>query len=330
MRRFWHRLRVRLSPRPQSAGRLTHRPRLEALEDRQLLSVSAAAFNNGVFIRYNNSDLFLHDSTGFHRIDTNVTSVSAGISFRLPGAFVNAAFILYNNGQVFEWTQDHGFQFIDSNAVALVASRGNSDSVFILYNNSELFHHVGTSPATGFTFIAGNVTSMSLTFGAGDVFYVQTNHILSEHLAAGGSTVIDGNVQSVSGGQVETDSAFVVYTNAALFLFNPHAMQHFTPVDSNVASVATSESTIPGTMTLTDAAFYVTRDGVLVEWVAPNAASPSPDGTYSFVDANVASISTLPQQPDDVFIVYTNDMLFQHTGLSRRSGFTFIDSNVSP
>jgi hypothetical protein len=29
-------------------------------------------------------------------------------------------------------------------------------------------------------------------------------------------------------------------------------------------------------------------------------------------------------------IVYNNDMLFEHTGLSRRSGFTFIDSNVSP
>jgi hypothetical protein len=49
------------------------------------------------------------------------------------------------------------------------------------------------------------------------------------------------------------------------------------------------------------------------------------------VDGNVASISASRFiMPDDVFIIYNNGMLFQHTGLSRRSGFTFIDSNVSP
>jgi hypothetical protein len=325
---------------PRAAA--TYKPRLEALEDRRLLSVSAATLDlGGVFVRYNDGELFLHDPTGFRKIDINVASVSAGFSVRGGTGPVPVAFIVYNNAQLFEWAQDTGFQMIDSN-VASVA--GGSiieppDTVFILYNNGELFRHVGTSPLSGFTFIAGAVTSMSAVcgaFGNGDVFYVQSNNILSEHLFLGGSTVIDGNVQSVSSGQLEPDSAYILYTNSALFFFNPAATQRFTPIDTNVASVAGSESTAPGGMVDVDAAFYVTRDGVLAEWLPPSPSGPSPDGTYIFIDANVASISTasgISTQSgglDDVFIVYNNGMLFQHTGLSRRSGFTFIDSNVSP
>jgi hypothetical protein len=273
--------------------------------------------NSGAFIRYNDGELFLHNATGFHGIDTNVSSVSAG--FTLSGASpVAAAFILYNNGEVFEWAHDTGFHLIDRNAVSVAAASFDADTVFILYNNGQLFKHKGTSPVTGFTFIAGNVTSMAPTVGLGDVFYVQTNHMLSEHLNAGGSTVIDGNVQSVGQAPSLRDEVFVLYTNSALF---EYASPVFTPIDTNVASVASA---------LELGAFYVRRDGCLIEWLPPSSSSLSPDGTYVFVDDNVASISVTTVALDDDYIVYNNGMLFEHTGLSPRSGFTFIDSNVSP
>jgi hypothetical protein len=333
----WFRPVPRRQPRARTAT--CYQPRLEALEDRHLLSVSAATSvsePNGVFIRYNDGELFLHDASGFQRIDINVASVSAGTGL-LPlggGSPVNAAYILYNNGEVFQWVQGLGFQFIDINAVS-VASGVGADDAFILYNNGQLFHHLGASSSTGFSFIADNVTSMAIVPPAGfegslgDVFYVQTNHMLSEHLLAGGSMVIDGNVQSVgtSGFAAEPDTTYILYTNSALYFFSRTAIQRFRPIDTNVTSVSGSTSTIPGTSTIIDAAYYV-REGVLIEWVAPNPASESPDGTYNYVDQNVVSVSA--GQTDSVFIVYDNDMLFEHTGLSRGSGFTFIDSNVSP
>jgi hypothetical protein len=321
----------RHAPRPQTRAHLVrpYKPRLEELEDRQLLSVSASGL--GTFILYNNSELFLHDMQGFHRIDINATSVSAGFTLDNQLQLALAAFIVYNNGQLFEWSAAHGFQFIDSNVVSVSARNVHTpDAVFILYNNSQLFEHVGRSPVTGYSLIAGNVISMSPTFGNGDVFYVQTNSILSEHLKAGGSMVIDGNVKSVSAGLVEADSVFILYTNTALYLFNPSGTQHFTPVDTNVASMDSATSTIPGTATDLDAVFYITPAGTLVEWLAPNATNPSPDGSFIFVADTVASISEVPGSLDDVFIVYNNEFLFEHRGLSRRSGFTFIDVNVSP
>jgi hypothetical protein len=305
--------------RPQV--RSTYRPRLEVLEDRRLPSVSATLAGGSVslFIRYNNGELFLHNSAGFHRIDINVASVSAGVT-AVGATNVPAAFIVYNNGQLFEWAQATGFSRIDSNVVAVEGQQSSLDSVFILYNNGEVFRHQGRSPVSGFSFIASAVTSMSITFGgSGDLFYVQTNHMLLEHLTGGGSAVIDGNVQSVSASI--DDRAFIVYTNSALFEFN--GMTHtFTSIDMNVASVSA------GSSNASPAAFYVTRDGVLVEWQPPTVSNP--DGTYNFVDANVASVVAFDANSDDVFIIYNNDMLFEHTGLSRKSGFSFIDSNVSP
>jgi hypothetical protein len=322
--------------RQQDASPWRFRPRLETLEERELLSVSPSFIDPGAeFIRYNDGQLFLHDSAGFHRIDTNVVSVSRGFTERVTPPIglteINAAFIVYSNGQLFEWAQDTGFQFIDSNVVSVLGNSGAADSVFILYNNGQLFRHDGTSPVTGFTFIAGAVTTMSATVegpsgGLGDVFYVQSNHILSEHLIAGGSVVIDGNVQGVSGSMVLNDSAFVLYTNGALFEFQG-SPRSFTPIDTNVASVSAGE-TSQSFMTLTASAYYVTQSGVLVEWRPPT--TDNPDGTYNFLDVNVASVSAQQGRLDDVFIVYNNDMLFEHVGHSRRSGFTFIDSNVSP
>jgi hypothetical protein len=58
-------------------------PRLETLEGRQLLSVAPTDFGSE-FIRYNDGELFIHDSAGFRRLDINVTSVSSSFSFRGP------------------------------------------------------------------------------------------------------------------------------------------------------------------------------------------------------------------------------------------------------
>jgi hypothetical protein len=50
----------------------------------------------------------------------------------------------------------------------------------------------------------------------------------------------------------------------------------------------------------------------------------------AWADACHADTGRFSLLNDDVFIIYNNDILFQHVGFSRHSAFTFIDSNVSP
>jgi hypothetical protein len=295
-------------------------PRLESLEDRTLLSVATTPFG-GEFIRYNDGEVFFHTPGSFQKIDVNSMAISAG---QAPGG-LPAVFILYNNSDVFEWTQAGGFHFIDVNAVAISASVYNQGLVFILYGNGQLFQYDG-----GFTFVAGAVAQFSagLHNAEGAVFYVQTNHMLSEWSLTGGlgSKVIDGNVASVSSTQNGSDEAFIIYTNGQLYeATNTAATPSFRYIDDNVFAVGGGTSSVGG---LGGSAYYLTTNGILIEWQPPTMSYP--DGTYNYIDSNVASF-TGGYSVDQVFIVYPGDVLYQHTGVTRvLSSFVFIDSNVAP
>jgi hypothetical protein len=301
-------------------------PRLEALEDRMLPSVSASPAG-GEFIRYNDGEVFFHDGS-FQKVDINSVAISGGVSFVNSNA-VPAVYIVYNNSDVYEWSQGGGFHFIDINAVAVSATPVATDTVFILYNNGKLFEHQGQGSG-GFTFVAGAVAQFSGGFvnGVPGVFYVQTNHMLSvwSPFDGMGSKVVDGNVASVAATK-EGDEAFVTYTNHQLFqVANATSSPTFTYIDDNVSTAGYVESLVNGVGMV--AAYYLTTNGVLIEWQPPTMSYP--DGTYNYVDSNVAGFGA-GYTTDLVFIIYGSDMLYQHTGVTRAlSSFTFIDSNVGP
>jgi hypothetical protein len=309
--------------RRPTLARPSFRPHLETLEDRTLLSVSVNPSAAGAaFIRYTDGEVFYHSSSGFKKIDVNSTSISACES----STGVPAVFIVYNNGKLFEWRQDTGFHFIDLNVLAISASLTSFDTVFIIYNNGQLLEHSGST----FTSIAGGVVQCSAAPDQNGqaVFYVQNNHMLTLWVAATkGYFVIDGNVLSVNASQGFSDTAFIIYTNHALYKCDASGLPSFTFIDNNVTQVSAGLTTLGGT-NLVASAYYLTG-GVLVEW--QQATSSYPDGIYNFVDSNVAGIDANPLSADQVFIIYATDQLFEHVGMARApSSFTFIDGNVGP
>jgi hypothetical protein len=294
-----------------------------------LPSVSASPAG-GEFIRYNDGEVFFYDGS-FQKVDINSVAISGGLSF-VNSTIVPAVYIVYNNSDVYEWSPGGGFHFIDINAVAVSATPVATDTVFILYNNGQLFQHQGQSNG-GFTFIAGSVAQFSagLVNGGTGVFYVQTNHMLSVWSAANGSKVLDGNVASVGAGNVYSvsaaDNAFIVYTNHQLYeVSHASTSPTFTHIDDNVSTAGAGPSMVDGILML--AAYYLTTNGILIEWQPPSTGYP--DGTYNYIDSNVAGFDG-GDGLDQVFIVYANDLLYQHMGVTRApSSFTFIDSNVGP
>jgi hypothetical protein len=318
------------SSRPRRrASPANYRPALELLEDRRLLSVSASSFDdvNGAFIRYSDGEVWRHDVRGFLKVDINATSISAG-STDIGGILDAAVYIVYNTGQLFQWTPSAGgtpaaFHYIDTNVRSVSGSSGVPDEVFILYNNGELFFH---SPVSGFSLLEAGVKAMSASNQG--VFFVQTNGLFSEWRGGNDFRFVDSNVVSVSASLRYPETAYILYDTGALYQFVGGAGTTFTPIDNNVASVAAADTAPTGPGTFASSAYYVTESGVLIEWQPPDASHPG--GFYNFVDVNVASVSAVEDQPDRVFIVYTNGELFQHDGLSRIPGFQFIDSNVAP
>jgi hypothetical protein len=147
--------------------------------------------------------------------------------------------------------------------------------------------------------------------------------MLTEWIASTNAyNVIDGNVQSVSASQAFPDTAFIIYTNHALYEFIGSAA--FTFIDNNVTTVSAG-FTAAG---IGEAAYYLTAAGVLVEWQPRSTGYPA--GTYNFIDSNVAGMDA-GFDDDTVFIIYATGQLFFHQGLTRApSSFTFIDGNVGP
>jgi hypothetical protein len=301
-------------------------PRLEALEDRQMLSVSANTAPDGVFIRYTNNQLWEHTDGGFRMIDVNVLNVTSGVD--ATGA--PAAFIVYTNGALYEWSAAGGFHAIDRNVVAVSASQQAADTVYILYDNSDLFEHVGTSPAAGFRMIDVNVVKVSAGEDAGmnpTAFILYNDSHLFEWSPTLGFHFIDVNARDISGLQdgLHHDIVYIAYDNGQAW-YHAGTMpgaSFFFPVGQGVVSLSAAADTTSAQLHEL-AVFMVHTDGTLTEWVENNPSSPF------FIDSNVAGISAAQNASDTVFIVYDNQELFEHVGLPPNGIFHFIDVNVSP
>jgi hypothetical protein len=324
---------VPIVPPPQQPPPVLHQP------------VSVDALNtNGVFIRYDNGDLYYHSDIGFDPIDFNVAAISAGAVYGHSQGNVlellPTVFVVHTDGTLYEWDGYRAFQFIDANVASVQASQELTDAVLIRHTDGTLLLHEGTSSTDGFTVIAGGVTSYSLGYSGVPwssvcAFYVQTNHMLSVWSRAGGYQVIDGNVASVSADQSQFETAYVLYTTGALYRYNPNTSGLFQFIDGNVVTMSAGRTQIvtgfrsDGTTIFQETATvdYVTTEGNLIEWQPPDVASTS--GTYLFVASGVAEVSASQFVNDEMFIVFRDGLLYETLGIGRLA-FHFIDSNVKP
>jgi hypothetical protein len=303
--------RNRLSRNGRSPA--SYRPTLEALEERR---VPSGTSQDGVFIRYNNGQLWQHTAAGFQFIDVNVANVSSG----MDSSGHAAAFILYNSGILAEWSAATGSHLIDGNVVGVSASSLAPDTAFILYNTGAVYEHTGVSSASGFRYIDTNAVKLSAGLAASDavgpaVFIVYNTGALYEWSPAGGFQFIDVNVRSVSASQLvsQPDTAFVVYNNNALY---EHSHAGFHLIDNNVVGVTVGET---GT-SLTGfqlAAFILYDTGAVYEW-------SSLTNSFTYVDINAVGVSA-PMAFNSVFIVYNNGALYEW---SLANGFQVVDGGV--
>jgi hypothetical protein len=305
-------------------------PRLEVLEDRSLPSVAANIAADGVFIRYLDGQLFEHTSAGFQRIDVNTAQVSAGVD----ASGNPTAFILYKNGAVYEWSATGGFMQVDINAVSIAASQSTADTVFIIYNNHQLWEHTETSAVAGFRFIDVNVAKVSAGFtGTSEpaAFIVYANSFLFEWALISGFHFIDVNVSTVSAvprdpnppgsplGPLGADRVYIVYVSGQLF---EHASGGFRSIDVNVTDVSAGVGHPVGPfMPRAPAAFILYQDGEVAEWGDPGTSTPV------LLDIDAVGLSASPQQSDTAFIVKKNTQLFEYNPFAP-TAYNLIDGAV--
>jgi hypothetical protein len=295
--------------------------KLEALEERRLLSVAPGYWNsNNVFIRYNDGRLYEHTEQGtFQFIDVNTVKVVTG---RLGSDDV--AYILYNNSALYEWTANAGFHLIDVNVADMSAALGQNgdETIFILYTNGKVFEHTGESHQTGFTYIDSNAIQVSA--GAGSDFspaayIVYNNHALYEWSPHDHFIYIDTNVARVSAG-IDGQIVFIVYENGELFQHsNYNNKSVFQFLDVNVADVSAGQTEI-GQATGLPAVYILYTNHQVFECKPGNS-------TFFYIDSNAVAIDASQSQGDTVFIVYDNTDLFENTNVTN---FHFIDVNVDP
>jgi hypothetical protein len=298
---------------------------LEPLERRCVPSVSAANAGN-VFFSQVDGQVFMNSTS--QRIDVNAVKVSAGIS-AVGMAQVPAAFIVYNNNQLFEWVQGEGFHFIDVNVADVSASLVQTDTVFIRYTNGVVFEHTGKSATSGFRFI--DVNAVSIVAGQDTpttalAYIVYNNGFLFRWTAEAGFRFIDVNVVQVStynGSPFmasDVDRAFIVYNNGRLFQWSPASGFQF--IDVNVSQVAVGLGVGFGGDSPADPdLFIVYTNHELFVWNLQGQLG------FQFIDVNVAAVGGAADNEGAAFIIYTNNELFSWQA---SLGFGFRDSNVAP
>jgi hypothetical protein len=287
--------------------------RLEALEDRMLPSVVPGNSLHHAYVRYTDGQVWEDAPGSYHRIDINSTAISGNFTL-ISGE--PAAFILYNNAKLYEWTESHGFRFIDVNVVALAGSQVHPETVFIIYNNAQLYEW---SADAGFRFIDNNVASVSaggshVNFEAA-AFLVHTNSTLSEWTPEDGLRSIDVNVRSISS-YGESDTVDIVYTNNYLYQWSAGTFRF---IDVNVKQASSGS-------TLGNSAIYILyTTGQAYEWIKGDTPF------FRFIDNGVLSI-TAEGIPDSAFLIYPGAVLYEwgNPGTADRPGFHFIDGNVLP
>jgi hypothetical protein len=293
-----------VSRRPQVRGRV--RPSLEALEDRRVMSATAAASfigggnlsfvaqGDGSLDLYNGSkqvsELVSVDDAYNHK---GIAQVSASEHYTPSPGILNfpgpAAFVRFGDGTVTEYYHNGGPGWasvdIATGTSAISASQVTNDAVFIL-SKGGVHEHVGTNPNAGWsTLYTGGNLFWATQIGAGKdaatgneaVFVKLNTSTLYEHVGKnpnkGWSTVTSG-VTDFSASQVQGDTVFVL------------------------------------------------KKGALSEYVK---------GTGTFIANNVFAVSAGEDAKGQAaaFVLGYNGILREHTGMKAGSGWTTIASDVN-
>src|SRR5262249_53265500 len=156
---------------------------------------------DGVWIRFNDGQLWEHTSAGLRYIDTNVASVSSGLdSFGTP-----AAFILHNDNTLWEFSDNIGLVKLAVNVAAMSGPQTYADTVFIQYLNGVVYEHQGVGANGKFTFVDINAQSISTgidNLGEAAVFIRYLNNQVWEWSPIRHFTMVDINAQSITASQV--------------------------------------------------------------------------------------------------------------------------------
>jgi hypothetical protein len=197
-----------------------------------------------------------------------------------------------------------------------IAANLATDGAWIRFNDGLLWEHT----SAGLRFIDNNVVSVSSgldSAGAPAAFILHSDNSLWEFSDHIGLVKIDTNVAAMSGSQNYADTVFIQYLNGKVYEHQGvGARGSFHFVDTNARSISTG---IDGHG---EASVFIRyRNNQVWEW--------SPIQHFTFVDSNAVAISASQVRPDTVFINYLNAMLYEHAGIPRMGGFTFIATNVS-
>jgi hypothetical protein len=285
---------------------------------------------DGVFVRYDNNTIYEHSRAGFQRIDVNAVAVSTGVD-----AFGDqAAFILYDNAKLYEWSPNTGFKLVDVNVAQASSSQQAADTVFIRYRDGQVFEHTGTSPIAGFTpTLVHNAVSISAGVDANfnpAVFIITplgNTQVLREwSIPLALSGVIDTNVVSISaesradpdGGLTFDfrDTVFIVYNTGQLF---EHTDAGFRAIAVNVVAVSAGAANV-GTVdnpSLRPASFILYNNAAVYEWGGLGAS------LFHQLDSNDSQV-TASEEPDAAFVLRADSAYFEY----QDGALTQIDTNA--
>jgi hypothetical protein len=303
-----------------------YRPVLESLERRDMPSVSANLAGGGVWIRFDDGQLWEHTSAGLRYIDTNVLSVSSG----LDSSGAPAAFIRQRDNSLWEFSDNIGLVKVDTNVAAMSGSQNYADTVFIQYLNGLVYEHRGVGASGSFQLVDRNAQEISTgidSLGEAAVFIRYRNNQVWEWSPIQHFSFVDSSAVSISASQVRPDTVFVIYLNAMLY---EHAgttrMGGFTFIANSVSQVSAGKTMMSPQG---EAAFFI-QNSIAYEWLPQSNTLLKIGGPPNMaVNVGVAAVSASQNSLDTVFIVYGDTTLFEHVGQSASNGFAVITTNVT-
>jgi hypothetical protein len=290
----------------------------------------------------------------------NAVAVSTGVDrFGDP-----AAFILYNNGVLLEWSANYmspgsavpierlGCRHVNINVAQVSASQQAADTAFIRYTDGEVFEHSGLSAVAGFTsmFVNFNAVDISAAVDANysPAVYILVpnatsptrNDLLEWSVSTGLQGPLDTNVRSISaesradpdGGLTAgfVNTVFIVYFNGLLY---QRTQQGITGINNNVQDVsagATNAGTLESPILHARVFIDYANIGDVYQWAAGQQGPPTQIALGSPAGISVTGLRA-SEEVDAVFALRSDDQLFEWTpqdSVLGRGALRNIDGNV--
>jgi hypothetical protein len=325
MLRQW--LKSLLSTTPTSRrpnGRSRVRPALEALEDRRVMSATAA----GSVFGGNQSYLTMPDGslaqyTGNTQVSTivgasyasthgGIAQVSAGIHGQLTVFPIlsfpsGAAFVRFGDGTVNEYyhgsTPGWSLAKVGTGASEISASQIRSDAVFIRYGGW-VDEHVGLNSSAGLTTIERPGYVANIPSPGASLFGIPLPGPHDACQISAGKDAATGN-----------EAVFINFQGAGLYEHTGSSMSTgWSLVTSGVTGFSASQ--VQGNTV------FVNKSGALSEYVS---------GTGTAIATSVASVSAGMDKSGKAaaFVLTKSGTLYEHTGMNALNGWTTIATGVS-